>query len=217
MSTSTPRQFPNLRAELRRTRRLPGTPEITTTIVIWTDGHRFRIQDGDGRRPAELVGDVTAVQGFGLMPRTIEEFMDAAAAAARPHEVPTEIYGDLHTDVAEVHEPGMAPWVLPATDLLPAVEQLFVPLETGSWRPAGTGSVLGRETQVMESEMTGEEDGFTYETRFRWDVAGPFVLARNVNDAQSPGMRVSVEVVEMIEGEVEETELLAPDVVDRAS
>jgi len=209
MSIDLPTQFPNVHARLHRHRRLPGTPEITTTLEIWTNGTRFRIRDGDGRPALDLAADVTEPQGFGRVPRTIEEFMDASSAAARPHDLPTDVYGDLVTGLASVHEPGQAPWTLPVSEIVPAVEQLFLPLDTGAWRPAGTDTRLDRELQLYESEVAGEDDGFAYRSLFRWAVAEPFVLSRHVEDSQNPGLFVTVDVIDLGEGSVGETDLTA--------
>ncbi|GAA3623156.1 hypothetical protein GCM10022223_45170 [Kineosporia mesophila] len=187
-SSSSDRAFgyPNVHARLRRHRRLPGTPETTTMIDIWLHGNRFRLRDGNGRRAVELRADIYAPDGFGLAPRTVTEFMEAESQTTRPLPGPTEVSGDLATGLAIIHEAGQEPRTVSALEFATAAEQLLVPEDRRSWRPAGTG--------LFESEVTGKEHGASYRSIFTWTVSGAFVLRRRVQDADNPGRFVVVEL-----------------------
>jgi hypothetical protein len=99
------RAYPNVRARLRRRTEAPGAPAAEASMVIWLSGQRFRVRDETGRPYAEIVADVTTPRGFGVTPRTMEEFMDAWHASRHPsRREPTELYGDWETGEAVVHE-----------------------------------------------------------------------------------------------------------------
>ena len=106
--------YPTLRAVLRRTRTAPATPPAEHRLEIRLRGDTFRVVDADGRTYAEVAAEVTAPRGFGLLPRTIEEFMDTTAAALRaPAAAPSEFAGDLATGRGTVVEAGREYRTLP--------------------------------------------------------------------------------------------------------
>ncbi|GLY20064.1 hypothetical protein Kisp01_70780 [Kineosporia sp. NBRC 101677] len=197
-------RLPDVRARLRRDRRFPGTPAMTTMLDIWTSGQRFRIRDHDGRPVRDLLADVTEQSGLGRVPSTLEEFMDAAAGSRAPFSGPTDVYGDLSTGIALVREPHRAPWTTDAANLLPVIAQLVVSSIPSSWRPVGHGRQLNRPCSLYVSNLAGSAGLCT------WAVAGPFILSRRVQEAGNPSVSVTVEAVELVEAPFEQPKTCSP-------
>lgn len=202
--------YPNVHARLQRRRQLPGTPRMTAVIDIWMRGNLFRIRDEAGRRATDLLADIQDPQGFGRLPRTIEDFMDTASDAERTSPGATEVFGDLSTGLATVLEAGQAPRSASALEFATVAEQVLVPSAGQVGRPAGQVHLLDRPAGLYESEVTGEADGFAYRSIFTWAIADPFVLRRRVSDAENPGRFAEVEVVLLEQSPVPDTDLLAP-------
>jgi hypothetical protein len=192
--------YPNARARLRWTRHAPVTPPVEATIVIWLRGARFRVRDETGRRYADILGAVTAPRGFGVTPRTIEDFMDAGAADPGPGA--TELYGDGVTGEAVVHEAGREPWTADPDAIAPAAEQLLAGDREPAPEPAGESTYLGRPCLEYRYVIDGEEDGIDYRSDIRCLVSAPFVLLREVRDSRHPDLYARTEVLELTEGAV---------------
>ena len=129
--------YPTLRAVVRRTAPHPDPP-AEHRLEIRLRGDTFRVVDADGRTYAEVAAEVAAPRGFGLLPRTIEEFMDTTAAALRgPAAAPSEFAGDLATGRGTVVEAGRAPREVPVQLVAPIAEQVLAGDLVASRAPAG--------------------------------------------------------------------------------
>ncbi len=207
MTENDQKRYPNVRARLRRTRQAPGIPALEVSMVIWLSGARFRVRDDNGRGYADIVDDVAVPRGFGALPRTIEGFMDAQDAARRPARGPTEFYGDAGTGEAIVHPAGRDPWTADIRALAPVAEQLLTGGREAMLRPVGEATQLGRRCREYRFSIEDDEAGIAYRSEVRWLAAAPFLLLREVWDAQHTGLYARIEVVELAEGVVTEAEL----------
>jgi hypothetical protein len=205
--TSPGHTFPNVHARLRRFRTSPGAPSAETTLSIWLRGTAFRVRDETGRSYADLADDVQAARGFGNVPRTIEDLMDAKSRSRHPPGRPTELSGDLGTGRGEVYERGRPPWTIEATRLVPIATQLLTGGREARLDPVSTGTFLGRPSAEYEFAVTGEEDGIPYRSLVRWVVSTPYLLLREVRDDRAAALAVVTEVVELDEGSVTEADL----------
>jgi|HubBroStandDraft_6_1064221.scaffolds.fasta_scaffold19615_6 hypothetical protein len=207
MSGGRRHAYPNVRARLRRIRRAPFAPTSETRMVIWLRGERFRVRDESGRGYAEITGDVTAERGFGLTPRTMEGFMDAWDASRHSSDQASELYGDVETGEAVVHEAGRESWTTDAGVIRPVAEQLLADGREATLEPVGESTYLDRPCQEYRFALEGEEDGFRYRSDVRWLVSGPFVLLREVRDSPHGGLYALTEVLELEEGAVADVDL----------
>jgi hypothetical protein len=202
--------YPNVRVHLRRTRRAPFAPTSQSSMVIWLSGERFRVRDESGRGYAHIVGDVTAERGFGLTPRTIEEFMDARSASRHPSDQVTELYGDVGTGEAVVQEAGGEPWAADVGAIQPVAEQVLADGREATLEPVGELTYLDRPCREYRFAMEGEEDGLRLRSDVRWLVSGRFVLLREVRDSAHGDLYALTEVLELEEGAVTESDLRQP-------
>lgn len=174
--------------------------------MIWLRGTSFRVRDQSGRPYADIVGDVTSERGFGTTPRTMEGFMDAWSPT-RLSDDATELYGDVQSGEAVVHEAGREPWATDAGVIGPVAEQLLTDGREATMEPVGEATHLDRPCREYRFAIEGEEDGIGYRSDVRWLVSGPFVLLRDVRDSRHRGLFAVTEVVELEEGSVAEADL----------
>ena len=203
----------NARARIRWHRTVPGLPDTTRETVLWLAGDRFRVRDEAGRPYAEILGDVTEPRGFGLLPRTMEGFMDAWTTASATAEAPTDLYGDLSTGDGRVYEPGTEPWSVPAERIALLATYLLRGDEPGGdATPTGHAVHLGRECVEYTSHLTGTEyDGRAFHSIVRTLVSGAYVLSREVYDAEPSGLSLRSDVIELDEGVVADADVRAPE------
>jgi hypothetical protein len=210
-SSSFAGHYPNVRARLRRIRTIPGVPDTTTIMVIWLDGARFRVRDESGRPAAEIIGDVTEPRGFGVLPHTIEDFMDAgdrARADAGPvPRRPTDLYGDRASGEGVVQEPHGSRWTIAAAALAPVAEQLLAAVSEQDTAVAVGPVRLGRSSQEYRTALVGTEDGREYRSEVRRLSAVPYVLLREVRQGD---LFVEVETLELAENVVTDADLRPP-------
>ena len=192
--------YPRVRARLRRVRHTPGVPPTEGFLTIWLGGRKFHVRDEQGRSFAEVVADVTAPRGFGVAATTMEDLMDAWRSARRPPDRgATELFGDLESGVAVVHEPRRDPWTTDVERIAPAAEQLLTNGREAALEPSGEATYLDRPCREYRSALRGEEDGVAYRSDVTWLVSGPYVLVRDVRDSRIQGLRARTEVVELEE------------------
>lgn len=192
----------NVRLTLLVTRAAPPAPELTVPMTIWWLGERYRVRDGHGRGYADIVGDVSEPRGFGLVPRTMGGFMDAAASTPRGE---TDLWGDLASPDAMVREPSGREWEADAVDVARVAGQVFAP--RFSTAPVGRETRLGREAWEYRSFLEGRDNGVRFRSLVRTLVADGYVLMREVTDARGGPMRRLMEVTELDEGGVTDTDL----------
>jgi len=196
----------NVRVRLLRTRIAPGVPVLAVPMTIWWRDARFRVRDESGRAYADLAADVTEPRGFGRVPRTMEEFMDAATPP--PDRGPTDIYGDLDAPTGLVDEPRGRPWEVPLERIAGVAAQVLAG-DLDGLAPSGRETLLGRDCEEYRSLIEGVEDGRPFRSDVRWLVAGPYVLLREVVDAGGL-MRLRMEAVAVDEGAVAESDVQVP-------
>ncbi len=190
--------YPTLRAVVRRTRTAPATPPAEHRLEIRLRGDTFRVVDADGRTYAEVAAEVAAPRGFGLLPRTIEEFMDTTAAALRgPAAAPSEFAGDLATGRGTVVEAGRAPREVPVQLVAPIAEQVLAGDLVAGRAPAGAAEHLGRACAEYRFALTGEDEGRPFRSNVRLLVWEGLVVVREVRDAELDDLRAVAEVVEL--------------------
>ncbi|GLZ76404.1 hypothetical protein Afil01_12110 [Actinorhabdospora filicis] len=192
----------NVRLDLLVTRTAPPAPALSTPMTIWWLGERYRVRDGYGRGYAEIVGDVTEPRGFGLVPRTIGEFMDATASTPRGE---TDLWGDLASPDAMVREPSGREWEADSVDIARVAGQVFAP--RFSTAPTARDSRLGRDAWEYRSFLEGRDNGVKFRSLVRTLVADGYVLMREVTDARGGPMSRLMEVTELDEGSVTEGDL----------
>jgi hypothetical protein len=200
--------FPNVHARLRRVHTAPGIQPATAVLSIWLRQGAFRIHDETGRWYSEIMDDVRSERGFGATPRTIEDFMDAAARARHVADRDaTEIYGDLETGEGTVREAGRSPWPVDPTVIVPVAAQLFADGRELDIEPTSITTYLGRPCTEYRFTLTGREDTTHYRSAVRWLVSGPFVLYREVRDEHIHELSTVTEVIELNEGAVTDSDL----------
>ena len=190
--------YPTLRAVVRRTRIAPATPPAEHRLEIWLRGDTFRVVDADGRTYAEVAAEVAAPRGFGLLPRTIEEFMDITAAALRgAAAAPSEFAGDLATGHGTVVEAGGAPREVPVGLVAPIAEQVLAGDLVAGRTPAGAAEHLGRACAEYRFALIGEDEGRPFRSDVRLLVWEGLALVREVRDAELDDLRAAAELVEL--------------------
>ena len=190
--------YPTLRAVVRRARSAPATPPAEHRLEIQLRGETFRVVDADGRTYAEVAAEVAAPRGFGLLPRTIEEFMDTTAAALRgPAPAPSEFAGDLATGRGTVVEAGGAPREVPVRLVAPIAEQVLAGDLVDGQEPTGAAEHLGRACAEYRFALTGEDEGHRFRSNVRLLVWEGLVLVREVRDAELDDLSAVAEVVEL--------------------
>ncbi|HEY1177383.1 MAG TPA: hypothetical protein VGF17_14600 [Phytomonospora sp.] len=201
---------PNVRVRLLRTRVAPGTPVLAAPLTIWWLGTRFRVRDESGRPCAHIVADMSAPRGFGRTPRTMEEFMDAAASPRLPDDHRyTDLYGDLGAEWALVDEPWNPPWEVPVPEVAAVAAQVLAG-DLGGLTSSGRETLLGRDCEEYRSTLEGVEEGREFRSEVRRLVSGPYVLLREVVDLAGGLMRMRAEAVALDEGEVDESDVDPP-------
>jgi hypothetical protein len=197
--------YPRVRARLRRTRQGPGLPPTECFTTIWLSGQRFRVRDELGRSYVDIVADVTAPRGFGLVPATMEGLMDAWSAARHPrNRGATELYGDLETGTATVHEAGRRPWTTDVARIVPAAEQLLTRGRDPALKPSGETTYLDRPCQEYRFTVDGTENGIPYRSEVNWLVSDPYLLVRDVRDSRIQDLHALTEVLELEEAGFED-------------
>lgn len=204
---ATPR-FPNARAHLRRVRTAPSTPRSETSMVIWLRGSEFRVRDESGRPSSDLLGDLTEARGFGILPRTIEGFMDAWNLSRKPpSQVPTELYGDLSSGEGMIREAGWPARPIDAGVIAPVAEQLLTDGRERDLEPVARATRLSRPCIEYRFDIDGADDAVPYRTHVRWLVSTPYVLLREIRDSKHDNLFALSEVVALEEGIVTDADL----------
>lgn len=193
----------NVRVRLLVTRTAPPAPERAAPMVIWWYGDRFHVRDETGRGYAEIVGDVAQPRGFGLVPRTIEEFMDAHSAKPLGH---TDLYGELGVPDGLVSEPWGDSWEVDVEAIAPVASQVLA--DVGGLTPVGKETFLDRPCLEYRSVLEGRDNGIRFSSHIRQLVSGPYVLLREVTDARGGPMKLRAEVTELEEGSVQKIDVV---------
>ncbi|MGH9969846.1 MAG: hypothetical protein ACREBG_18915 [Pyrinomonadaceae bacterium] len=210
MSQNHPREYPNVKARLRLSRKGPGLPARENYMDIWMKGTRFRVRDESGRDVASILGDLSARNGLGASPRSIEEIMDVWSQSRDAQEVvpgATELYGDLATNEGWVHRRGQTPWPIRAEELAPAAEQILDQESNAQLEPRGQLSCLGRLCTEYDGFLEGEDQGIPYKTAVTRVVSPPYLLSSIVRDAQNANHYYTREIVALEEGVATDTDL----------
>jgi hypothetical protein len=180
-------------------------------MVIWLRGSAFRVRDESGRPASDLLGDLTEARGFGILPRTMEGFMDAWRLARKPpSQVPTELYGDLSSGDGMIREASRPPRPIDAGVIAPVAEQLLADGREVDLEPVDTVTCLGRSCAEYRFDIDGAEGAVPYRSHVRWLVSAPFVLLREIRDSKHDNLFALSEVVALEEGTVTDADLRPP-------
>jgi len=199
---NVPREFPNVRVRLRRVQRSPGLPVREGTLQIWLKGTRFRVRDEAGRRLSAILADLSAENGLGAAPRTLEEMMDIQSESRIPADGVTDLYGDLATDEGWVCRKAQPAWRTEAAELAPAAAQSLTG-ELAGLEPRGHVTRLGRACTEYQGALEGGS-AVTY------IVSPPYLLLSHVHAADDADHSYTREVVALEEGAVTDEDLAPP-------
>ncbi len=204
--------YPNVRVKLVRYRSAPGVPDLVAPLWIWLSDQRFRIRDGSGRPFHELIRDVTEPRGFGRLPRSIEDFMDAGDEARSPRPAPSEFYGDRTSGTGVLIEPGQVRQSLSAAVAAPVAEQ-FLATTADPAAESVVGTRLGRPVREHRRVVEGQDGDHRFRTEVTEMVGFPYILERRIRDAagaEDSALRVRVEITELAENVVGADDLTVP-------
>ena len=204
---SHPREYPDVRARVRLTRKTPTLPLRQSYLEIWMKGSRFRVRDEAGRHVSHILGDVTEPRGLGVPPRTLEEAMDIWSESQRASKRVTEIYGDTATDQGWVCPAGQAPWQVEAAELAPAAEQILTNGLEKRLQSQVQVSQLGRAATEYHGFIKGRDEKVAYANEVTLVVSPPYVLLSDVRDAQNPEHCYTREIVSLETGAVSDADL----------
>lgn len=210
MSQNHPRKYPNVKARLRLSRKGPGLPAREHYMDIWMKGSGFRVRDESGRDVAAILGDLSASNGLGASPHSIEEIMDVwsqSRDANQEDSGATELYGNLATNEGWVRRRGQAAWPIAADKLAPAAEQILAGEVDTRLQPRGQVTCLGRICIEYDGFLEGEEQEVPYKSAVTRVVSPPYLLSSVVRDIQNAGHYYTREIVALEEGATTDTEL----------
>jgi hypothetical protein len=213
-----PRQYPNVQARLRLSRSSPGLPARQSDMEIWLKGSRFRVRDEAGRHVSEILGDQAEPRGLGVPARTMEQIMDVWSLAQDPGAAArgaTELYGDTATGEGWVRRGGQEAWPTSADQLAPAAEQILAGDAAARLEPSGQAVVLGRSATEYHGFIAGEEQGTPFRSEVTLVVSPPYLLRRDVRNAQNADHSFVREVVALEEGAVADADLTPPSTPGR--
>lgn len=220
MSQNHPRKYPNVKARLRLSRKSPALPARENYVDIWMKGTRFRVRDESGRDVGAILGDLSASNGLGASPGSIEEIMDVWSQSQKANDVTpiaTELYGDLATNEGWVRRRGETPWPIKAEELAPAAEQILDRELNARLESRGEVSCLGRLCTEYEGFLEGEDQDTPYRSSVTRIVSPPYVLSTMARDTKNASHYYSREIVALNDGVVTDEELapsFAKDVLE---
>ncbi len=192
--------WPSARVRLLRRTAAPAAPSREDVITVWLDGSRLRLRDDSGRPFPDVLEEVTSPRGFGRATRSLEDLMGAwtpAPTAPRP----TDILVDRGSDQTVVSEGGGEPWRIPVGSTDALADLVLTRGRERSLDPVGHEQLLGRDCLDYRFRLEGDEETIPFATEVRWLVAGPYLLRRELRDADNPGRWLTSEVVELVEGD----------------
>ncbi len=192
--------WPNARLRLLRRAAAPGAPSREDTVTVWLDGSRLKLRDESGRPFPDVLDEVTSPRGFGRPARSIEDLMAAWTPATTSQ--PTEILVDLGAGETVVRERGDEPWRIPVGTTRALVDLVLTGGREQALTPTGEERFLERDCRAYRFTLDGTEDGVRFSTVVDWLVSGPYLLRRELRDADNSGRWMTSEVVELVEGDV---------------
>lgn len=210
MSQNHPGEYPNVKARLRLSRKGPGLPARENHMDIWMKGTRFRIRDESGRDVAAILGDLSASNGLGASPSSIEEIMDVWSQSQKANDVThiaTELYGDLATNEGWVRRRGETPWPIKAEELAPVAEQILDRELNARLEPRGEVSCLGRLCTEYEGFLAGKDQVTPYKSAVTRIVSPPYVLSSIARNTKNPSHFYAREIIALDEGIVTDKDL----------
>jgi hypothetical protein len=165
-------------------------------------GTRFRVRDESGRDVASILSDLSASNGLGASPHSIEEIMDVwsqSREAEAKFVGVTELYGDSATNEGWVRRREQAAWPLAADKLAPAAEQILAGKVDTQLQPRGQVTCLGRLCVEYDGFLEGEEQDVPYKTAVRRLVSLPYLLSSIAREAQNASHYFVREIVALEE------------------
>ena len=208
---TTAREYPNVKARLRLSRRGPALPARESDMEIWLKGPRFRVRDRSGRDVGAILGDITHKRGLGAPPASMEEIMDIRSRSLRTDDSgETELYGDLATGEGWVRRLGQPAWPIPVEELVPAAEQILAGELHPKLEVVRQVTRLGRPATEYHGFLGGDDPGASHSTEVTRIVSGPYLLLNSVRDVQNPDHYYTRDVVSLEEGGVTDSDLELP-------
>lgn len=210
--TQSRQPYPNVKVRLRLTKIGPDLPDREYYMTVWLKDRCFHICDEAGRGLTELLGDLSAPRGLGVLPHSLEEMMDIHSEAL---EAPgaygtTELYGDLATSSGWVFEYQQTGWPIIAAELAPLAEQILAPALYPSLMPGKSVTRLSRQGTEYRGFLEGEEAGFPYKSAVTCIIAAPYLLFSHVRDMRLARLSYTREVVVLEEGVVTDADITPP-------
>jgi hypothetical protein len=204
--------YPNVHIRLRIAQRAPSVPPRDSELEIWLSGTRFHVRDLTGQSLHDLLGDITAPRQLGVPARTIEDLMDRDAEARHrdPTAPPTDLFGDLSSDIGWIYPSIGEPRELGARTLAPVAEQVLARDKASGLARAASSTRLGRACVEYRGVVTVSEDGDSYDNEVTRVIATPYLIFEAIQDAASPARSYVREIVVLEEGAVTEEELRLP-------
>ena len=207
--SNIPREFPNVKARLRRVQRSPGLPVRQGHMQIWLKGTRFRVRDEAGRHLSAILADLSAASGLGAVPLSLEEMMDIQSESRMPLDGVTDLYGDLATNEGWVRRKDQPAWPTEAEELAPAAGQILAG-DLAGLEPRGQVLRLGRTCTEYQGVREGADDGISYRSAVTQVISPPFLLFSHVHDADDADRSYIHEIVSLEEGATADADLAPP-------
>ena len=202
------REYPNVKARLRLSRKGPGLPERESYMDIWMKDTRFRVRDESGRDLASILADLSATNGLGSSPHSIEEIMDIWSQSRDEGMLgPTELYGDMATNEGWVRRGKEDAWSISAEDIAPAAEQILVDQVATHLQPAGEITCLGRSCNKYSGFLEGEVQGTPFKSAVTQIIFEPYLLSSIVRDSKNADHYYSREIIALEEGAATDKEV----------
>ena len=211
-----PPPYPNVHVRLRVAQRTSSTPPRDAELEIWLKDRRFHVRDLAGRRPHDLIADVTSPRQLGTPARTIEEIMDRNAEAVAPPTgaPPTDLYGDLATGDGAIYPSGYPsgrkPWSKPASELAPVAEQILAHNKMVGLQVGATSTRLGRPATEYHGTVTVTEDGAQFDNTVTRVIAPPYLVFEDTRNAANAEMSYVREIIALEEGTVTDADVTPP-------
>jgi hypothetical protein len=204
---NAPSEYPNAKVRLRVARLGPALPAREGYMDIWLKGTRFRVRDETGRDMDTILEDLSASNGLGMAPRSLEEIMDIWSPL---DDRATELYGDVASGEGSVRQEGQPAWPMAAEKLAPVAEQILTGGFTAQLEPRGQFIRLGRVCTEYQGVLEGSDQD-TYKSIVLRIESPPYLLLSSVHDANDADHYYTREVVSLEEGVTTDADLEPPE------
>jgi len=199
-------------ARLRVIQSKPALPLREVFQEIWACGPRFHVRDTSGCDLTTLIEDVCAERRLGADPHSLEEIIDRWSQSTRAPFDSVDLFGDLSTGNGVVHRTGEKPWRTEAQKLVPLVNQLFATPSVSEFERGISVVRLDRECVEYHGFLRGTVAGVPYQSEVTQLVSGGYLMLSVVRDARNPQHTHTREIVALQEGNIQEHDLIPPEI-----